>query len=292
MKKIIIVAALLSVSLMGCNNNNSSNGGGNTNYTNTNLENSIITFLNGRGVTSLNRVEPLHYISDTDVDSVASYPETVDDYAYMEARISSTDIVNEVLNSCTSYSWTTFYDSTYEIWCAVDPNNLVEIDVQYETGTYLGTWIYAYSYDDLYGSGGGGGGDVDDYIDIGNATTVTFSSLGLTNAEQYPAFVGDNISIFFGDGENDGKYYNTGSGIRIYGNGYVAIQSNVSQNIKQIVFTWDTYDDRKPDSADVANVGTYNVSTATWTGSAEVVELTRPDGSGHWRLQSVAVTLG
>ena len=43
-------------------------------------------------------------------------------------------------------------------------------------------------------------------------------------------------------------------------------------------------------TGDVVNAGTYNVSTGVLTGSATSVTLTRPSGSGHWRLQSITAT--
>lgn len=289
MKKILVVAALLSVSLMGCNSNNSSNGGGNTNYTNTNLENDIITFLNSRGITSITKIEPLHYIDDSDVDSAEFNEETEDTFANYSARVSSSDIENEILDSFENYGWTVFYDSEYELYCATDPNELAEIDVEYLTGTYLGTWITVYSYEDLYGEGGGGELD---YVDIGSATSVTFADLDLENGEQYTCFSGDNIEIYFGDGENDGKYYDTGEAIRIYPDGYVAIYSATSQNIKKIEFTWGPSGYPDTDKYEI-NAGTYNVSTQIWSGDSEGVILTKVGNSPkHLRLEAISVTLG
>ena len=125
------------------------------------------------------------------------------------------------------------------------------------------------------------------------ATTasVTFSQLGLENSIQYtdPFSLDENISVTFAGGTDDGKYYTTGSGIRTYGNGTITVAST-TDNITKIVFTWSgSY---KPDSASVASVGTYAIDTGTWTGSAKSITLTRPSGSGHWRLQSVVVTYG
>ena len=116
--------------------------------------------------------------------------------------------------------------------------------------------------------------------------TITFSSLGLSNGVQYSdPFNGGNFTITFAGGGNDGKYYDTGSGIRTYGGGTITIAS--SHNIASIVFTWDG--SNKPDS-DVASPTGYSTATSTWTGSAKSIVLTRPSGSGHWRLQSVTVT--
>ena len=119
--------------------------------------------------------------------------------------------------------------------------------------------------------------------------TITFAnwSPALENGVQYSdPFNGGNFTITFGGGGNDGKYYTTGSGIRTYGNGTITVES--SYTISKIEFTWggSSY----APSTDVASPTGYNQSTSTWTGSAKKVVLTRPSGSGQWRLQAVKVT--
>ena len=122
--------------------------------------------------------------------------------------------------------------------------------------------------------------------------SITFASLNLDNGVQYsdPFEIADGVTIIFDGGANDGKYYNTGSGIRTYGNGSIIIECEAG--ITQIVYTWDSSSENKPSSDDVVNTGAYNHSTYTWTGSATTVTLTRPSGSGHWRLKAVEVTHG
>lgn len=121
---------------------------------------------------------------------------------------------------------------------------------------------------------------------IPDPETIVFANLGLENGTQYSSpFDGGNFTITFAGGANDGKYYTTGTGIRIYGGGSATIASEYT--ISEIVFTWDG--SNCPD-ADVATPTGYSTETKTWTGSAKSVVLTRPSGSGHWRLQSVKVT--
>ena len=141
------------------------------------------------------------------------------------------------------------------------------------------------------GGGSGGGGEVS-----GNVETVVFSSMNLENSKQYKTLNGTNVKFTFGDGSNDGKYYTTGTGIRVYNNGYIQISSE--KTITKIVYTFD-----KATASDKSTYPTgtdYSVSTgsmalngavATWTGSAKTIKLTRPDlKGGHWRLQKVEVT--
>ncbi len=119
---------------------------------------------------------------------------------------------------------------------------------------------------------------------------IIFSIQGLSNAVQYtePFEIADGITIRFVGGANDGKYYNTGNAMRTYGGGSIVIESE--SVITQIRYIWDTSEaDHTPDG-DYSNTGTYNTSTSTWTGSATNVTLTRPSGTGHWRLKAVEVT--
>ena len=148
---------------------------------------------------------------------------------------------------------------------------------------------------------GGGGGDGQSAgggsVVTGNVETITFKNCGLSNAEKYPTINGTKVKVTFGDGGNDGRYYNLGDGIRIYSNGYVQIASE--KEITKIVYT---FQNDKNDTAPFyptegkfsVNEGSVSVNTevATWTGSSKSVKLTRPDiKNSHWRLQKVEVTL-
>ena len=122
-------------------------------------------------------------------------------------------------------------------------------------------------------------------IPVDDSETIVFSELGLENGVQYSSFDGGNFTVTFAGGDNDGKYYTTGAGIRTYGGGSITIEST-NKTIKEIVFTW-SGSSYKP-SGDVASPTGY--SSDKWTGSAQKVTLTRPTGSGHWRLQSIKVS--
>ena len=129
-------------------------------------------------------------------------------------------------------------------------------------------------------------------LGVGNAwgaeATINFSEKGLENGVQYsdPFTIDANTTITFAGGDNDGKYYNTGTGIRTYGDGTITVECT-NGTISQISFTWSG--SNKP-TADVATPAGYSTSTDKWTGSASSVTLTRPSGSGNWRLQEVTVT--
>ena len=121
--------------------------------------------------------------------------------------------------------------------------------------------------------------------------TIVFADLGLENGVQYiDPLDGGDFTVTFGGGQNDGKYYNTGQSIRVYGNGTMTISAK-SGNLKKIVLTFADGDSYHPTSADVVDTGTYNVESFEWTGEASTVMFTRPTGSGHWRVQAVEATV-
>ena len=122
-----------------------------------------------------------------------------------------------------------------------------------------------------------------------NAETIVFGDLNLENGVQYSApFDGGDFTVTFAGGGNDGKYYNTGNGIRVYGNGTMTIAAK-SGVITKIVVTYDG--SNKPTDDSVINEGSYDVETGTWTGSSASVVFTRPTGNGHWRIKSVEATV-
>ena len=131
----------------------------------------------------------------------------------------------------------------------------------------------------------------------GASDTITFADLALVNGTQYKdPFTQGNMTVQFGAGNNDGKYYDTGSGMRIYGDGWVTVTS-ATRTIVKIEYTFDTTTNTNngvvssylPDEATFGSVdtGSYDLATRTWTGSATSVTLTRAAGTGHWRLQKV-----
>ena len=119
-----------------------------------------------------------------------------------------------------------------------------------------------------------------------SSDSIVFSTLGLSNGTKYSdPFDGGDFTITFDGGANDGKYYTTGSGIRTYGGGNFTISS--TDKISKVELTWDG--GNKPSSDDVVDVGAFDSSTSTWTGSEKNIVFTRPSGDGHWRLKSVTV---
>lgn len=124
---------------------------------------------------------------------------------------------------------------------------------------------------------------------VGFAGTIVFGDLELENGVQHTdPFDGGDFTVTFAGGDNDGKYYTTGSGIRVYGDGTMTIAAK-SGTLTSITVTFSgTY---KPESGDVVDTGSYDAETGVWEGSASQVTFTRPSGSGHWRVQQVEATV-
>ncbi|MBQ2187998.1 MAG: InlB B-repeat-containing protein [Bacteroidales bacterium] len=128
---------------------------------------------------------------------------------------------------------------------------------------------------------------------LAESETITFSELGLENGVQYTDPFGTNISVTFSGGGNTGMYYNTGNGIRIYGDGVVTITAN-GNTVTNISTTFSGGSYCPSANTVWASNGTNTKITsganASWTGTATSVTMTRPSGSGHWRMQVITVT--
>lgn len=125
---------------------------------------------------------------------------------------------------------------------------------------------------------------------IAETATIIFKDLKLTNGQQYTEpFVKDDVSVTFTGGGNDGKYYDTGEGIRTYGGGSIVVSS--AYEITKVEYTFASGSDYAPSSntLDTIATGAYDLATQTWTGTAKEVTLTRKSGNGHWRLQRVTI---
>ena len=142
-----------------------------------------------------------------------------------------------------------------------------------------------------------------DVVDENDAVFV-FGEMDLTNETAYTEtpFTNNGVSVQFGGGGNNGKYYNTGNGIRIYANGTITISSQ--NTITKIAYVFQETTGTSGSGSNQITFNTYPIAddwtvnsgaftygaNSEWTGAAASVVLTRADGKGHWRLQKVIVT--
>lgn len=115
--------------------------------------------------------------------------------------------------------------------------------------------------------------------------TFDFSAQSYTNGVQYSSINADaNITITFGDGENDGKYYNTGTAIRVYGGGHMTVTGGEGVTISKILLEFGSGDGTNEIST---TAGTY--AAGKWTGSAQSVTFNIGGTSGQRRIKVVKV---
>ena len=142
-----------------------------------------------------------------------------------------------------------------------------------------------------------------DVVDENDAVFV-FGEMDLTNETAYTEtpFTNNGVSVQFGGGGNNGKYYNTGNGIRIYANGTITISSQ--NTITKIAYVFQETTGTSGSGSNQITFNTYPIAddwtvnsgaftygaNSEWTGASASVVLTRADGKGHWRLQKVIVT--
>ena len=115
--------------------------------------------------------------------------------------------------------------------------------------------------------------------------TVVFSQQGYDNGEEVTSYVGTTFSLSFDKGDNTAtpKYYDTGTGVRLYRSNNMTVSS--SKTITKIELSFGSGDGT---NAITTDVGTY--SNGTWNGSATTVLFTVGGTSGHRRLSAVTVT--
>ena len=135
--------------------------------------------------------------------------------------------------------------------------------------------------------------------------TFQFSTKGYSNGQAVSSVSGTNVDISFSDGSTSTAYYNTGSGIRIYGGGSFTVTANGNHTISKIECTY-SGDSYAPNSDETnANYATFSTTgstddgtlsfgvSSTWTCAtndpATSVTISRNAGNGHWRLQKVVV---
>lgn len=116
--------------------------------------------------------------------------------------------------------------------------------------------------------------------DAPDPETIDFSTLGLTNGQEYTHFTQGHFDVDFASGA---KYYNAGTAMRVYGGGSFTVSS--SYTIAKIELTFGTGDGSNAISTDV---NTY--SNGTWTGSANSVTFSVGGSSGHRRIKAIKVT--
>ena len=122
--------------------------------------------------------------------------------------------------------------------------------------------------------------------------------MGYENAQDFNGesiTVGDaTLTWSKGSGSTTPKYYNTGTGMRLYGSNTLTIASN--KTISKVEFTYDSGADSnsRPYYATNSNTsftpGTYDYDAQAWNGSAKSIVMSYTGQGGHVRIQSITIT--
>ena len=115
--------------------------------------------------------------------------------------------------------------------------------------------------------------------------TIDFSTLDLENGVAYnDPFDGGSFTVSFSEGNNNGKYYTTGTAIRAYAGGSFTVASE-DYSIAKIELTFGSGDGNNSLTTDV---GSY--SAPVWRGNSKSVTFSVSGTSGHRRIKSIKVT--
>ena len=150
---------------------------------------------------------------------------------------------------------------------------------------------------EILDEGGSDTPDTPDTPDVGG-NSITFSEMGYENAQDFNGesiTVGDaTLTWSKGSGSTTPKYYNTGTGMRLYGSNTLTIASN--KTISKVEFTYDSGADSnsRPYYATNSNTsftpGTYDYDAQAWNGSAKSIVMSYTGQGGHVRIQSITIT--
>lgn len=122
-----------------------------------------------------------------------------------------------------------------------------------------------------------------------NDETFTFSEFGYANGATVSSVEGEACTLTFAkaSGSNDPKYYNTGTGVRMYDKNTLTISSG-TKTIQSIEFTFDgDYTTLALVSNQPGSLSNASSSKRTWTGSASSVHFTTTTTN---RIQVIKVT--
>ena len=122
---------------------------------------------------------------------------------------------------------------------------------------------------------------------------IDFSAQGYDNSENVTIIQQGGVTITFSKGSNTNgntpKYYNTGTAIRLYGGNTMNVSSDYT--ITAITLSFDKSNAPSSSNFGVDSGEAVIGNPTNWTGSANSVTFTNTASSGHWRIQTIGITL-
>lgn len=119
--------------------------------------------------------------------------------------------------------------------------------------------------------------------------TIDLTAQSFTNQQVVETVTSGDFTLTFAKagGSNDPKYYTSGSSVRTYASNTLTVSTSGSDNITKIEFTLGGTTTATP----TTDVGTYDGSTKTWTGSSKTIVFTNA-ASGQYHYKTVTITSG
>lgn len=120
--------------------------------------------------------------------------------------------------------------------------------------------------------------------------TIDFSKKGYDNQQNFEGVkiaIDENVSATFAkaEGQNEPKYYNSGTAIRLYSGGTLTISSVATMSKVEITFG-------RKDNAITSDVEKWDDDTNVWEGNVKKIVLAAEysEKGGHARFQAISVT--
>ncbi len=116
--------------------------------------------------------------------------------------------------------------------------------------------------------------------------TIDLTAQGYSNQQEVSSITVDGVKVSFDKGTNNNtpKYYTTGTAVRVYGGGFLTVETD-GKKVTKVEFVFGSGDGSNEIKADS---GTF--TSPTWEGEAASVKFTVDGTTGHRRFAKIIVT--
>ena len=97
------------------------------------------------------------------------------------------------------------------------------------------------------------------------------------------------LDLAAGSNSNPPKYYNTGTGVRLYGGNTLTVSVPNGYYLTEISFTTDSSSNSSFNDGTTATAGTFSGLSWTANGQNNTVTITNGGSNGHVRIQTITV---
>lgn len=121
--------------------------------------------------------------------------------------------------------------------------------------------------------------------------TFNFSEMGYSNTDVVSKCQSGIVTLDLAAGSNSNppKYYNTGTGVRLYGGNTLTVSVPNGYYLTEISFTTDSSSNSSFNSGTTATAGSFSGLSWTASGQNNTVTITNGGSSGHVRIQTITV---